>query len=306
MLLTWLALSSHATYSEAAPPHVTIVVSSRSPAYAEFVAGVKEKLSPGTEVLVLNKESFADPNAPISSTDVVVAAGRAAAEAVADSDTVAVPVLNALLSQNAFRRLGNQFRAGEGSSTYSAIYLEPPLARALELIRVALPGRSRVGVVLGPESRGLLRTLGKLAHERKLELHAQTIVSRSELFSALRSVLAESDVLLAIPDPMVLNPETLPSVLMTAYHHRVPVVAFSAAEVDAGALIAVHSSPRQVGMQAAEILNQMTGAASPLPRPQEPKYLSVQVNPHVARSLAIEIAPESELENLLTKTMTKP
>nr|HPR06509.1 ABC transporter substrate binding protein [Denitromonas sp.] len=83
--------------------------------------------------------------------------------------------------------------------------------------------------------------------------------------------------------------------LLTAYRHRSPVIGFSPAYVRAGAVMAVYSSPEQMGQQAAEMAVQSL-LGNPLPEARHPAYFSVSVNPHVARSLSIDLPDAATLE----------
>jgi signal transduction histidine kinase len=99
--------------------------------------------------------------------------------------------------------------------------------------------------------------------------------------------LAEPGILLAVPDSTVYNNRTISNILLTAYHQRSPVVGFSPAYVKAGALLALYSTPAQVGQQAGEAarLGLATGS---LPPPAAPRHFRISTNPYVARSLGIQ------------------
>ncbi|MDO9189477.1 MAG: ABC transporter substrate binding protein, partial [Sulfurimicrobium sp.] len=109
-------------------------------------------------------------------------------------------------------------------------------------------------------------------------------------------VLADSDVLLAVPDPLVFNKGTVQSLLLTTYRYQDPVIGFSHAYVKAGALASVHTMPEQVGRQAADVILRTLGSRPAwLPPPENPKYFSVSVNYQVARSLGLSIGDETVL-----------
>ena len=184
----------------------------------------------------------------------------------------------------------------------SAIYVEQPLLRQLELVRELLPGRLRLAVLYGPESAASAEALEKVAKGLGLQVEGETIARSDDLAPALRRVLQRGELLFALPDPEVYNKATLHNILLSTYHSNEPVIAFSPAYVKAGALAAVFSSPPQVARQLSEYLLQVpAGAKILLPPPQHPKHFSVDVNRHVARSLGIVVASDEMLEERLRK-----
>ena len=112
------------------------------------------------------------------------------------------------------------------------------------------------------------------------------------LFPLLRELFDATDVLLALPDPQVFNGLTIQNILTAAYRQRVPLAGFSPAYVKAGALLALYSTPAQLGAQSGEIARAVL-AGRPLPPPQAPREFSVGVNADVARSLGIAVDADS-------------
>lgn len=82
-------------------------------------------------------------------------------------------------------------------------------------------------------------------------------------------------------------------ILLTTYRAGLPLLAYSAATVDAGALAAVFSTPENIAQQLAEWLAQQNVSAINLPKSRVPRYFDVALNKQVARSLNMSI-PERE------------
>jgi len=208
-------------------------------------------------------------------------------------------MLATLIPKESFEALfGN---AGEEiARTSSAIFIDQPLGRQLDLIRLALPAARRVGVLLGPHSRTQAGELERLSRERELRIIAEPVETTADLVPALSRLLAHADVLLALPDEVVFNPSSAETILLLSYRRAIPLMAYSRAYAKAGALIALHTSPEQFGRQAAEIVLQtLQGSGQALPAPQYPKYFQVSWNRAVAQSLEIPARDESELAQKL-------
>ncbi|OGI39619.1 MAG: hypothetical protein A2140_06210 [Candidatus Muproteobacteria bacterium RBG_16_62_13] len=239
-----------------------------------------------------------------SNTDVVVAVGAKAAQAVAAMDLRA-PAVHTLIPKTTFDWIAKQHKAKSGNRQFSAVYLDQPIARQLDLIRLILPRKQRVGVLVGPDSQELVDSLRTEASVRGLEIKIGQVDSESGIYSALENILSESDVLLSLPDALVATPQTLQSILFTAYRFQAPVIGFSPAYVKAGALAAVHSTPAQLARQVVDMLRRVGPQAPYLPAPQYPEHFSVTANSHVAHSLEIPLDKEETLAAKLQATRQK-
>ena len=193
------------------------------------------------------------------------------------------------------------------AQSVTGVHLDQPPYRLLNLVKLAIPDSRDLGVVLGPSSAESLPDLQKHANRLGLTLHIEQISDQSELIRALERVLHKGQVLLALPDPLIYNRFTVQKILLTTYRRRIPIVAFSAALVRAGATLAVHSSPEQIGRHMAE------ETASLLQTPdigrfriQAPRYYSVSVNQQVARSLGLNIGEAEELLNSMLELEKRP
>ena len=284
----------------AAPASIAIVLSDDSAPYQETANNIRVIVdqSAGRAVVSVYSPAGKKPDFVREHHDLIVAVGvRAAQEMVALNLTT--PILATLIPRQAFEKIARQ----RDYRQFSAVYLDQPLARQMELIHLALPDRSRIGVVLGPESQDALKALQSAAKEAKFALVVEKIGAEEELLPALQRVLADSDVLLALPDPLVFNRGTVQSLLLTTYRYQDPVIGFSQAYVKAGALAAVYTTPEQAGRQAGEVLLRvLAGKAWVLPPPEYPKYFSVSLNYQVARSLAINVGDETALFQKLKRT----
>lgn len=267
----------------AAPVNVAVLLSDEAAPYQEFAQRLRVEL----QSRPVNLSVQSGGTVP-SQADLVVAVGLRATEQALRFNPP-LPVLAVLLPRAAYLQL----RRGV-TQPFSAIFLDQPPARRLALIGEAFPDRKRVGVVLGPESAAELRSLQLAARERGLHLMSERIDEADALLPALRRVLSEADLLLALPDPLVFNRNTAQAILLTSYRAQKPVVGYSQAYVNAGAMVAVYSTPAQIARQAAELIAALPSPAA-LPPPQYPRYFSVAVNGQVARSLGIAVESERVL-----------
>jgi ABC-type uncharacterized transport system substrate-binding protein len=301
-LLLWLFGVSPAF---PAPLDIVVILSGDSEPYVEIASAIESGLKRDGigRLRVIGPDSLA--HLERFPPDAVVAVGLKATQAVAVSE-LSIPIISTLIPKSAFDKIALQHKEKRDPKRFTAVYLDQPLARQLDLVQFALPGKRRVGVLLGPESENLLDNLQAEARKRDMTLHIARVDSESGLFPALQNVLGESDALLSLPDSLVFNSRTIPTVLFASYRTRVPVIGFSPAYVRAGALVAVHSTPAQLARQVTEILQRFAAGAQALPPPRHPEYFSVTGNYHVARSLELKLEKEQRLEALLNARKTKP
>lgn len=235
----------------------------------------------------------------------VVAIGHAAQHGMQElfaADAKPPQLLAILVTRLAFERIADPVRVQAG--VVSAVFLDQPPARQLELIRLALPAVRNVGILVGAESRSLAPALEKAARERGIHLET-SLVGQGGLFPALQNALADAEVLLAVPDPGVFNSQTAANILMAAYRRHVPLVGFSPAYVKAGALLALFSTPAQMGARGGEVLLQAM-AGRQLPPPQWPREFAIAVNQDVARSLGLALDEQQLGEQLRQKERPRP
>lgn len=282
-LLLWAVGPAHATTL------VVIVSSERSPAYAEAAHALVSEL----ERLGVSRFDMLQQTAPefkksgVGSPRVLVALGAQAAQAVAATQPK-YPVLCALLPRMSFEAVLRE--AGQKSSSqFSALYLDQPLDRQLELLRMALPAAKKVGVLWGPESLAIAPALKAVAASKNLGLVQGQVTGERLLFAPLQQVLSEADVLLALADQQVFNAQTIQNILLSSFRAQVPLVGFSPAYVRAGALLAVFSTPEQIGRQSAALVKDVLLGKSLPATPLYPSAFTVMVNDHVARSLGLSL-----------------
>lgn len=209
------------------------------------------------------------------------------------------PLLSAAIPKLSYQQLWERHQTSIEEGTqgpFSAIYLDQPLARSLNMIQTILPATQRVGISLGPETKHYEAEIRAELLERNLQLSLGQVGSEAQLINTLDQVLDESDVLLGIVDPLVFSRTSAKNVLFTAYRWRVPLIGISPAYVRAGALASVHATPSQLGLQLAETLETMSlNNFQVLPDPQFPSQFSVSVNYQVAEAMGIQIVEESSL-----------
>jgi putative ABC transport system substrate-binding protein len=275
---------------------ITLLIGNPSGPGSEFISEFRSQLA-DRGVHQVSVRQISEAGQPAADKGVLLVAVGVQALQHAASQKGNQPILGVLIPQPAFEKI----RASAVNSNISAILLDQPPARQMRLLHKLLPHADSVGILLGPTSSRNNGSLSRSAHDSGLKPIIATIQAEDELTPALKTLLETASALLAVPDPLVHQPGTAQTMLLTSYRYQKPVIGYSQAYVTAGALAAVYSSPENIARQAAEIADAYPDRHAALPSPQVPRYFSVGINRQVARSLGIEVTDEESLMKSLIK-----
>jgi len=246
--------------------------------YLAFESSLRNSLDSRQDVQIL-------PSGAVAQAELIVAIGAKAADSFSSSS---IPVLNVMVSRAGLEKYGR-----DSSSRSSGIYMDQPMERRFSLLRAALPHTKSVGVLISSETPELA-SVKQLSSESGLGLHIQTVSTADRLAGSLSVLLADSDVLLVLPDAEIYRSDTIRNILLKTYRQHVPMIGLSQNYVRAGALCAVYSTPLQIANQAAQIVTQFARTRK-LPDYQYPQEFEVAVNTQVARSLGLTIKSAEQL-----------
>ena len=274
---------------------VTVMTSRFGNGYDEVIAALRQELSKtsGVKLQVMLADSDASaalPNLPEDTVLIVTVGMQAGQQALANLEQT-IPVLSIFIPRASFEEMSSSRRQGR---KLSAVFIDQPSQRQLNLLQTVLPTARRIGIVMGPGNAKDIEHYRSLARGRGMNIVAEQASRETELYPALQSVLRSSEVLLAIPDVNVVNASTAQNLLLTSFRFRVPVIGYSASYVRAGALAAVFSTPGQIGLEAGQMVRQFFKGGG-LPPPKYPLYFSVSVNYQVAKSLGYSVGDESAI-----------
>ncbi len=296
-----------AAKAPATPTRILVVLSQRAPIYENLAEDVFQGLRSAQialeKPLTLTPSELAatvDNSGHFPDVDLIIPVGTVAAQSVAAYSTP-IPVYFTLITRATYERLISRFSENFGPTRiFSALFLNQPLSRKVALVRAGLPSVRKLGVLFGPATRHLRPELEADARAAGLQLVAGNVDTKAEIQPALETLLRESDVLLALPDPGIYNRITIRNILITSFRYGKPVIGYSASFVKAGALMAVYSSPSQLSTEVAQRLAPALASGLPaLPPAGEPTIFSVDVNYWVADSLAIPVPTEDAIETAM-------
>jgi ABC-type uncharacterized transport system substrate-binding protein len=271
-----------------AAPVINVLVSEPTGIYQQAAASVTQALSREDWTITV---STPEHNA-VNRSDLTVAIGTRALEAAMSQP--GRPILALLVPRLTYERLT------AGSRQISALFLDQPLSRQLQLLNLALPGLTKAGVPLGPTSQGLRTALQSAAKDTGIEVNTTLLGQGLDLHAALTGLAEDSQAFVLLPDPFLVQRSVLQNFLLHTYRLRKPVLAYSAPLVRSGALLALYATPTQLGEEAAGwIGNSWGNGAFHLGPPRYPRRFTIEINRTVARSLDLELPSEDALSRQL-------
>lgn len=204
-------------------------------------------------------------------------------------------VISAFTSSQVWRAIVDKLPPARARAM-TAVYAEPAPADQLRLAALLYRRPVRAAVLLGPETAFLLpHLLPQLLPQLLPPLPGQAEVLHVARGDDLSDVLARTgraEVLLALPDSTVYNPENIRNILLSTYRRKQGVIGFSADMVKVGALASTYSEIEDINTQVAELAAGFA-ASGRLPPPQFPRYFRTAINEGVARSLDVDVSEEA-------------
>jgi len=193
-------------------------------------------------------------------------------------------VISAFTSSQVYRAIMDKAaHGGTQPAASTAVYAEPAPGDQLRLAALLYRRPVRVAAILGLDTAFLRPALeaDKVA----------VLDAGGEDINRLLNQVAQTDVLLALPDSTIYSPESIRNILLSTYRHKQGVIGFSSDMVKAGALATTYSEIEDIDAQVAEIAAAYV-AGGELAAPQFPRYFRTIVNEGVARSLDLQVSDE--------------
>jgi putative ABC transport system substrate-binding protein len=223
-----------------------------------------------------------------SPPDLVLALGTEAADQV-KSALGRMPAVFAMVVDPVQSGLVSSLSRPGGNMT--GVTLAIPPSQTLEVIRRAVPGVRRVGIIYDPaQSQRAVREMTDAARPLGLQVIARSVRSASEVPRAAEDLRGSIDCLCAPVDGTVYSPQSAKFLLLFALRNGIPVAGFSANLVEAGALLALYPDYADVGRQAGYLALRVLAGEPPGSVPvAAPRKALLAINLSVERTLGLSI-----------------
>lgn len=280
-----------AAMTSARAADIALVLGDTGGAYAEYAAAFQQSIEgSGWRVRWVGSQENLEAAPP---ADLLVTVGTEASRAALRRPGN-TPLIATLLPRPTYERALTE-ALGRPRAQSTAIFLDQPISRLLSLVRHLLPGRQRVGLLAGPETRTILPEARQAAAAAGLNLEVEGIEPDMSPVPAANHLLPRSEVLLALPDSTVYRRDHVRGILLASYRFQQPVIGFSQAMASSGAVAALYSTPTQAARQTVDLIRTLRPGDITLPPPQGPAFFVVSINQNVARALGLKLPDESTI-----------
>ena len=284
--------------AEAQQSRTLLVVASKASATYEAVIeqglqSLDDSAAIEAKIFYLDAEKYSDEfvRNQLNQADLVVTVGTGAADRIYAQHPSA-PMVSMLITESAFFSLSTEHYGSIEqalSAGVSVVYIDQPLTRQIRLGQLLLPQAKTIGFMVGPASLGSEQKLSREAFAAGMQGQWVAIDESDNPITTLEPLIDSSDLFIPLPDSRKINLSTAKWILQLGYRHRTPIIAFSAAYVNSGALAAVYSSADNVAEELEKMLGDWQAGQQLTTEARYPSSFSIQINRAVAGALHIEL-----------------
>lgn len=173
------------------------------------------------------------------------------------------------------------------------VTLDVALPSQLRSIRQAFPGSKRIGLLYSPEQNQKIIDEAKyIAPSLGFGIVAYPVRSIREIHNIIQEMDKEVDLLLAIYDHTVYQPEAAKYILLQSLRKQIPFVGFSPQFAKAGAVLALYGDYGDMGRQAAGQAMAIVEQRENISRILRPRKVRTAINQKVAGAMRITFPPQ--------------
>jgi ABC-type uncharacterized transport system substrate-binding protein len=265
-------------------PSILIAYEERSEFVASVISHLETNLKDIATLSQFNISNKSDSEILAQAEhNLILTLGTRATDVFLDHN-IRTPIISLLMPKQSWQKIHQDHK---DFTNLHCIVLDQPVNRQLLLVDQLFNKQTAIGVVLGPYSLDIEKELENQAQRNRQILETRSIQSADQLMPALRDLLEEVDVLLALPDTLVYNKQTIQGILLLTYRHKIPLIGFSQAYSRAGAAVSIYSEPDQIARHATELVQDVLNKSA-VDNMYYPKYFTVQFNQQVAKTLGMQ------------------
>lgn len=281
IIVLWCSL----LFSAASVADIAFVVRERHPMAEQIAKTVSQSLQIPSQLFTLSDQQVA-----WSGFDAIVLLGDPVLDAWQTSTDS--PVVAVFVSRESAQR--------RSAILTSAIYVEPPLSRQIELSKVLFGFDAYLGVIVTDAfTASAPNEVAKVQRDDHVNIYP--LSDPNNLNRTLIELLADNQALVGVYDSELYSPSNIKNILITAYRQNRPLIGPSSAYIRAGALASTYSDLDDVSKRLIEILSAGLNKKEWAKQDYNP-YFQVRYNEQVGRSLNLSLPNINDVVKALTKT----
>ena len=268
---------------------VAILVSRNIRPYAEAVEGISAVFegSPGMELKVFYLDKFLEKNRATLSGE--LAEGKFNLFISVGPEAARFVWTNGVLksSTRLYSVVLNPEKVFGTSPSPCGVSLNIPAQKQLEMIKRALPGVSRIGILYDPlYNSDFFEEAAAFASSGEIRIIPLEVSSKKEIPGVLKDHWGDVDALWLIPDRTVISESIIKYVIKESLFKVVPVIGYNRFFYESGAALAFVFNYEELGRQCAvEALKVLSGGGCGKTTP----FFHVWINTRVLKKLGIPV-----------------
>ncbi len=274
--------------------HVFIIYSPDNTLHSNIIQKLSEKLQRKQSDIVISRVSPEEKIKTVNNnTDIIIGIGSAGMK---NADKHYPETKKLFISTDP-----NKYRLDADKNKNDAIlYMSQSYCRQIQFIQLLNRDWKTIGILSSDKKPINSAAIQQCAGKFDIEIVVVNVSDNDNLTSKIKKTLNYSDVLLALPDSNIYNSKTVKNILLTSYRQRKPVIAFSKNFVTAGALAAIHSSPKQIAQSASNLIEQYFKSGQKFKKSVNyPQAFNISINRQVFRALDLTIPDPEQIKQTI-------
>ncbi len=272
-----------------ASQEVFIILSRGIIPYYKTVMELKKKMS-GFQFKEYNLEKERDQGKVILNNlekeppDLILSVGPEATYLIKDLDTPSPKVFTMIL---------NPEKVFLNTTPFPGVSMNYPPSEILLSLNKAFPTRKEVGIFYSPDlNQALIERYDKEGEKIGLRICPFPVSSAAEIRSVLKSPTFNPDIVLFIPDRVIIKEKLIKYIIEECLFRKIPSVGFNTWFAKSGALMAFYLDYKEMGIQTGELALRVLKNKKVDPIIEPPKNLKIILNLKVAQKFKFKISEE--------------
>ena len=277
--------------------YITLLYSKNNAVQSDITSNITQLLLQNNMHIVLSEISEQNNKPADGKTGLVIAVGL---ENIQDANKRFPDTSKLLIASNP-----GEYSPAEMSAKSALLYMSQPYSRQIHLIKLLNSQWHDFSYLTALDSMIDDAAIQQCARKHGIAAYKVIIAQEEQLTYYLRKALAQSDLILALPDRSIYNSKSVKNILLTSYRDRKPIIAFSRNFVNAGALAAVHSDTGQIAASASALVKQYIQSGGKFDNPVNyPQAFDISINTQVFRALDLQLPDIAEIARLMEEAET--
>jgi ABC-type uncharacterized transport system substrate-binding protein len=229
-----------------------------------------------------------------------IAVGNRSLQELLDKN-ITEPILAIFISRLSFHRILEEYSTDHKSIRISAVFSDPSPMQQLSLIKHLFPDEPTTAVIISQRTEFMRKELKIASDKTGVPLKIVTHRDNDSISKTLRQ-LDSVRILLALPDSLIYNTDTVRRIILSAYRNNQSIIGFSRQLVNAGGLATVYSDIDNIKNEVVLLIDKYI-AENKLFDQTYARDFNIEVNKRVSSSYDLSVSNIESLKDSVKKSL---